>query len=101
MGYYLFHILAGLAALTLASELAMRSAPGRARAIRLAWNWGLLLSFSLCVLTGFVLLTSLDPMLRLPFFYCHIWTGAAGAWAGLYHTVKRRRGLGIKVRRKI
>lgn len=93
MGYYLFHILAGLAVLTLASELALRSAPGRGRAIRLAWNWGLLLSFSVCVVTGFVLLAPVDARLRLPVFYCHIWAGAAGAWAGIYHTVKRVRGL--------
>ncbi len=93
MGYYLFHILGGLAVLTLASELALRSAPGRGRAIRLGWSWGLLLSFCVCVITGFAMLTPLDPQLRLPVFYSHIWTGAAGAWAGLYHAFKRRRAL--------
>jgi hypothetical protein len=93
MGYYLFHILGGLAVLTLWSELAVRWAPGRARAIKLAWNWGLLLSFLVCLTSGFALLAPVGWELRLPLSYCHVWGGTATAWAGLYHTVKRARGL--------
>jgi hypothetical protein len=93
MGYYLFHILAGLAALTLISEWIERTAPSNGRVIRLSWNWTLLMSFAVCVITGFALLTPLESKLRILAFQFHVWGGTTAAWSGLYHTFKRVRGL--------
>lgn len=90
---YVAHILAALAVLTLASELVARRFPGAAKAARLFWNWLLLLSFLVCAVSGLLLLTPLGGKLRFYVFHLHVWGGAAAAWAGIYHTLKRLRGL--------
>ncbi len=90
---YIVHVLAVLALLTAGSELLERRVPAACRRLRLGWNWLLLVSFVVCVVTGFVLLTPMERELRHLVFKWHVWTGAAAAWAGLYHTVKRARCL--------
>lgn len=90
---YVAHILAVLAALTLASELLARRLPGAAKAARLSWTWLLLASFLVCAVSGLLLLTPLGGKVRFYVFHLHVWGGAAAAWAGIYHTIKRMKGL--------
>jgi len=90
---YVGHILAALAVLTAASELLTRAKPDAAKVARLFWNWLLLLSFLACAVSGLLLLTPLGGKLRFYVFHLHVWGGAAAAWAGIYHTLKRLRGM--------
>ncbi len=88
---YIVHLAVVLALVTAASEVLERRVPAACRRLRLGWNWLLLASFVVCVVTGFMLLTPMERELRHMLFKWHVWTGAAAAWAGLYHTAKRAR----------
>ncbi len=90
---YVAHILSALAVLTAASELLTRAKPDAAKVARLFWNWLLLLSFLTCAVSGLLLLTPLGGKLRFYVFHLHVWGGAGAAWAGVYHTLKRLRGM--------
>lgn len=90
LGLYIFHLLGLLAALSLATEAAeKRGLDGRR--LQLAWNWLLLISFLACVLTGFGLFIPMEKETSRLVFRLHLWTGAACAWAGLYHSARRLR----------
>jgi hypothetical protein len=89
---YVFQLLGVLAVLSLASEAAGRRGVYTAR-LRLGWNWFLLASFAACVLTGFGLFVPMAKETSRLVFKFHLWTGAACAWAGLYHTARRMKGM--------
>jgi hypothetical protein len=89
---YVFQLIGVLAILSLVSEAAERRGVNAAR-VRLAWNWLLLVSFSACVLTGFGLFVPMEKGTARFVFKLHLWTGAACAWAGLYHTALRMKAL--------
>lgn len=90
---YIFQILAAMAALTAVSKAVGNRRPEYCRAIRKSWNWALLLSFFGCAALGFLLLLPLDKPTKNLFFRLHIWTGTAGAWAGLYHAARHIRAM--------
>ncbi len=97
---YVFQLLGVLAALSLASEVAVRRGAADTALLRLAWNWFLLVSFAACVLTGFGLFVPMEKETSRLVFRLHLWTGAACAWAGIYHSALRmRRMLPLTVRR--
>ncbi|OGR53550.1 MAG: hypothetical protein A2049_11815 [Elusimicrobia bacterium GWA2_62_23] len=85
---YVLQILGALAVFSLLSESAERRGFRPAR-LRLWWNWGLLLSFAVCALSGLALFLPLAKPLAKILFRVHVWSGAACCWAGLYHTAKR------------
>jgi hypothetical protein len=88
--FYVVHILGLMVALTLASELAVKRGVPALR-LRLWWNWLLLLSFTLCAFSGLALFLPLQKPLAKLLFKAHVWTGAVGGWAGLYHAAARLR----------
>ncbi|MHB0995255.1 MAG: hypothetical protein ACYC2I_02675 [Elusimicrobiales bacterium] len=90
--FYILHILGIMALLSLASERAEKAGCSAAR-IQLAWNWGLLLTFAACCLTGLGLFLPLGKPTAKLLFKLHVWTGAACCWAGLYHAARRMRAM--------
>jgi len=90
---YVVQILAVMAALSAASEAAERKDPALSRAIRLAWNWLLLLTFSVCIVLGIALFFPIEKPVKDYVFRLHVWTGAIAGWAGLYHLAKRARSI--------
>lgn len=89
---YVFQLIGLLAVLSLASEAAVRRGVD-GRRLRLAWNWFLLVSFAVCALTGFGLFVPMAKEATRLVFRLHLWTGAACAWAGLYHAALRARAM--------
>lgn len=91
--YYVFQLAGLMACLTFLSESAVRRGALSAARARSGWNWLLLVSFTACVLAGFVLFLPLDKPLARLLFKLHVWTGVACGWAGLYHAARRARAM--------
>lgn len=91
--YYVFHLAGLMAGLTALTESFVRRGALPERSARRAWNRGLLVSFGVCVIAGFVLFLPLDRGTAKLLFKLHVWTGVACGWAGLYHAARRARAL--------
>ncbi len=93
LAFYVPQILLAALALAAASEAAARARPERGRALRVFWDWTLLVSFGVCAALGLLLLFPLDRALKGTVEHAHVWAGAAATAAAVYHAVKRLKAM--------